>query len=165
MKYLHIINIATFALALIACSGGGTGLMVAGAPALSSPEQPDYSPDASRQLSAAADSTELYVEQDFSFVGLQTVHLDAQLPAESSRTAVRIFDGTTLMQDWSDADLANIDLLFRGFSDVNGRLQIHLEIPVTVQRLLIEANATGFENKVLVAANPHQIIQFRNTEN
>ncbi len=134
-------------LGLIACSSGGSDRNDL---PTSAPQSRDYSPDASRQLQTASDSTKLYVEQDFSFHLFKRISLEVVARDIATATAVNIYDFTSLPPGSSETDTLQPALVMQGFTDQSGYFQQTIEVPTASERLLVELNAKGFENRAWV---------------
>ena len=163
------------ALALVACGGGGGGgESGASDTASNAPQSPAsesspasnnsevYTPNSERLLEAAADSSGLYVDQDFSFDHTQMTVLDVRLfddagaALSSARLSVYLIDTRALDEvpsEWTDALLVNRQLIASGVSDANGLFTRSIEFPRLDDQnplLLVEVNAVGIETKQIV---------------
>ena len=149
-------------LVFIACSGGGGS-----ATQTSSNSGPteSYPPTSERLLEEASTSKDLYIEQDFLFDHTQRTQLSVQLfnseGGDLTHTRLNVYLVDTvgveaIPSEWSDEWLDKAHLISGGLSNESGEFIRIIEFPVTHQRqplLLIEVNAIGFENKVLIAVN------------
>lgn len=152
-----IIALTSASLLLAACGGGGG----AGAPASNTSTatpnqaQQDFTPDASKLLADASDSSELYVESDFRFLGMRTTTLDISAVTDQgetitgARVSVYGLDGEIV--EWNDELLDQSALIASGVIDTNGSFERLIELPQRMQTLLIEVNYPGIQNKALVA--------------
>ncbi|WP_139309877.1 hypothetical protein [Teredinibacter haidensis] len=162
-------------LTLTACGGGGasptsataTNTTVSSSSSLSSnavdptpPPAPtaspvSYSPDEALLDAGAADSTKLYIEESFNFDQHINLHLDVQaISAEGVPMAnkrVKITSINAAISSWDDSRLSERALLAIGSTDANGYFVNTLQIPASVQKILLEVNVIGIQNKVILA--------------
>jgi hypothetical protein len=151
---------------LIACGGGGGGSAESSsAPNVpSSPSAPvsDFQPSSELLLQDAESSNELYIEKDFLFdqtlITQLTINLLNSEGSELTYKRLNIYslnteELDTIPSEWTDELLENTQLIALGISDGTGTFSRAIELPNTGQDqhlLLVEVNAVGFENKVLV---------------
>lgn len=144
------------ALTLLACSSSNE------APPTSKSSTSSYTPNAERLLEEATNSDELYVEADFRFDQNQVTQLnilstdsDGQ-PIPYTRLNIYLIDTNQMeeaLTEWSDTYASRAHLIAGGLSNNQGEFTRVIEFPKSTQTtplLLIEINAMGFENKVLV---------------
>ena len=131
-------------------------------PSSSTPNTSSYTPNAERLLEEATNSNELYVEADFRFDQNQVTQLnilstdsDGQ-PIPYTRLNIYLIDTNQMeeaLTEWSDTYASRAHLIAGGLSNNQGEFTRVIEFPKSTQTtplLLIEINAMGFENKVLV---------------
>jgi len=144
------------ALTLLACSSSNE------APPTSKSSTSSYTPNAERLLEEATNSDELYVEADFRFDQIQSTQLsilatDSEgLSLPFTRLNIYLIDTSKMdvaLTEWSDTHANKAHLIAGGLSNSQGEFIRIIELPKTepnTRMLLIEVNAMGFENKVLV---------------
>lgn len=194
-KLVHIAGALSISSLLVACGGGGgsadgsAATAPNSAPVTSSPtlSQSNYEPDASKLLSEAEDSSELYVEQDFRFNSQQQTQLSVMIKNEQGeaqafkRVAVYALDTKALAEldteanaelsqvpsqalaqrQWQDEWMQHADLISSGTSNRQGIFERALQLSTGQLSLLVEVSAVGIENKQIVAVEgPHTPISF-----
>jgi len=162
-KWLKNTLISVSTLSLIACGGGGGGSSDSGLPAVSNPTS--FPPSSEKLLSAAADSTELFVEEGFTFNHLKQTLMLIQINDENvasmpfARLNIYLPERDTITSNeilWTDEMASNAQLIAGGQTNANGEFLRVIEFPAVSEEkpvLMIEVNAIGIENKTLVTVN------------
>lgn len=120
-----------------------------------------YDPDSARLAVAAGDSSALYVEPDFTFDQVSstqfyiTVHDSTGLP--SAGTLVSVYKVPADAVNWHDITDVDQELILKGITDSNGVMDQTMEIPGSIQKVMLVANIVGIENKALVELNTNTV--------
>ncbi|MDG1751472.1 MAG: hypothetical protein P8I03_07415 [Thalassotalea sp.] len=113
----------------------------------------DYSPEEERLTTEASSSSELYVEPTFNFDSFKVIDVDisardvASDPLSGALVSISVIDDS--ISDLNDVLINEKSLLTNVFTDNNGQINITLEVPDSVNKLLLEIHALGIENKVI----------------
>jgi len=128
----------------------------------------DYTPSSDKLTSAAQSSSELYVEPSFKFTNFQTVILDifvtdaTNQPRENLMLSVSVINSEIV--DYDDPRLQEKSLLTKRKTGTNGRIYLNLELPNNVKKVLLELNALGVENDVIVSIDENGVIEHHFTQ-
>lgn len=173
ISIFQIIVVCMSVILLSACGGGGgssssDSTSASSAPTVpatpasppSAPEQgaeegEDYSPDAAALDNEANKSTQLYVEPDFTFDTHKVITLDISATGANGQALIDTLVLVSVVDDdinaMDDERLQNKSLLTVAKTDGSGSIYRKIEIASTENKLLIELNALGIENEVLIA--------------
>lgn len=173
ISMFQIIVVCMSVILLSACGGGGgssssDSTSASSAPTVpatpasppSAPEQgaeegEDYSPDAAALDNEANKSTQLYVEPDFTFDTHKVITLDISAIGANGQALIDTLVLVSVVDDdinaMDDERLQNKALLTVAKTDGSGSIYRKIEIASTENKLLIELNALGIENEVLIA--------------
>ena len=153
------------AITLIACGGGGGGGIDE---AKTEPTLTSYPPNSEKLLNSANDSSELYVEEGFTFNPVKNTRLILQINNENSqakpysRLNIYLVENDALNETnfiWTDEMSSNAQLIAGGQTNAYGEFSRLLEFPPLNDEkpiLMIEVNALGIENKTLVTIESDQ---------
>jgi len=114
----------------------------------------DYSPEATKLSSTASSSTDLYVEADFNFSSHKVVTFDINVqgidnsPTTNAMLSISMIDANIV--DFDDPKMQDKALITKALSDSNGQIYLTMELPNTVNQVLLELNALGLENDVII---------------
>lgn len=114
----------------------------------------DYSPEATKLSSTASSSTDLYVEADFNFSSHKVVTFDINVqgidnsPTTNAMLSISMIDANIV--DFDDPKMQGKALITKALSDSNGQIYLTMELPNTVNQVLLELNALGVENDVII---------------
>jgi hypothetical protein len=114
----------------------------------------DYSPEATKLSSIASSSTDLYVEADFNFSSHKLVIFDINIrgidntPTSNAMLSISMIDADIV--DFDDPKMQDKALITKALSDNNGQIYLSMELPNTVNQVLLELNALGVENDVII---------------
>jgi hypothetical protein len=118
------------------------------------PDPIDYSPEATKLSSTASSSTDLYVEADFNFSSHKVVTFDINVqgidnsPTTNAMLSISMIDANIV--DFDDPKMQDKALITKALSDSNGQIYLTMELPNTVNQVLLELNALGVENDVII---------------
>lgn len=118
-----------------------------------SPVVVDYSPEEERLTTEASSSSELYVEPTFNFDSFKVIDVDisardvADDPLSGALVSISAIDDS--ISDLNDVLIDEKSLITNIFTDNNGQINITLEVPDSVNKLLLEIHALGIENRVI----------------
>jgi hypothetical protein len=149
-----------------ACGGGGSdtapspvtspvSAVVTAPPAQPVLESKDYSPDPLRLSMEAETSQDLFVEADFTFDSYREVVFDIdatdanKLPLSNLILAISLIDKDIV--EYDDPRLQQKSLLSMAKTDANGQIYVSLELPQTASKVLLELNAVGIQNDVIMS--------------
>lgn len=167
----NCVSVSLLSLLIMNCGGGGGGD--------SSPEQSqantvtpiapdtnniamDYSPDVMKLENTASTSTDLYVDQTFTFNNFKNVVFDIDVtdmqsnPLQNVKLSISKIDNE--VTNFDDPRLAEKSLLISGNSNANGQIYFTLELPVSVENVLLELNALGIENDVIIPIDDSGVV-------
>ncbi|MBD3587089.1 hypothetical protein HHX48_15190 [Salinimonas sp. HHU 13199] len=120
-----------------------------------STDDENYTPDTAALDSEANKSTQLYVEPDFTFDTHKVITLDITATGANGQalanTMVLVSVVDNDIEAMDDEKLQNKALLTVAKTNSNGTIYRKVEIASIQKKLLIELNALGIENEVLVA--------------
>lgn len=115
---------------------------------------PSFTPDETRLAAAAENSTQLYVAESFNFDDFKRLALSVDAVDSTGNVLanklLKIKSINKNINQWDDAELADAQLLFIGKTDSMGRFNSNIEVPLHVQKIVLELNAVGVENKVML---------------
>ena len=147
---LRFIGLNIVVLGLLACGGGASENF-------NERDESLYIPDENLLDEPAMASSELYVDQDFSF-GMQSLLL-LRVSASGvdgspvASTTIHIYALKEKFTSWQEIGQSDRELLAIGSTDELGSFQQSLEVSPLVEQLLITVNAIGIENKALLAVD------------
>ena len=123
----------------------------------------DYSPQVEKLDVKASDSTELYVEPDFQFDTYKTVTFDLQVSSyegEPLTNTILFLSAIEVgVESLDDPRLANKSLIAVMKTDESGSVYKQIEVDQNVANVLIEINAIGTENEVILPLTETLLIQ------
>jgi hypothetical protein len=151
---------------ILACGGGGSdpvpspiSAVVAAPtpppPPTAEPKDKGYSPDPLKLSAEAERSQDLFVEADFAFDSYQEVIFDINATDVNNFSlsdlilAISVIDSEIVKHD--DPRLQEKSLLSMAKTDANGQIYISLELPQTAAKVLLELNALGMQNDVIIS--------------
>jgi hypothetical protein len=164
VKLLFVLLIAA---SILACGGCGSDPLpspvsaaVAPPPPTAEPEGKNYSPAPLKLSAKAESSTDLFVEADFAFDSFREVIFDINatninnLPLSDLILAISVIDSDII--EYDDPRLQEKSLLSIAKTDENGQIYISLELPQTAAKVLLELNALGMQNDVIIPIDDRQ---------
>jgi len=171
MKILTTVLSLSLYLSLItACGGGGGGggsSTTTQATSVNTVETEvivtdQYEPDSSLLLEEAESSSELYVSNSFRFNSHKTVIFNFtatnQQSEPLSNTLIKVSSILDDIEDLNDEGLIDRELLSVMKTDGNGQIYRTLELPQGISTVLVELNAMGIENTVILDINDLDIV-------
>ena len=115
---------------------------------------PSFTPDETRLAAAAENSTQLYVAESFNFDDFKRLALSVDAVDSTGNVLanklLKIKSINKNINQWDDAELPDAQLLFIGKTDSLGHFNSNIEVPLHVQKIVLELNAVGVENKVML---------------
>jgi len=155
---------------ILACGGGGGSskeapVIITEEPTTQPGEEViDYSPDPTKLGTSADDSSELYVEENFNFDSFKSVTFDISASDSLDKPII----GAMLLVSVIDAEITAYDdpliqdksLLTKVFTDTNGQIYIRLEMANSVGKVLLELNALGLTNDVIIELGNANVITY-----
>jgi len=186
LEKLFIVN--AMVLVIASCGGGGGGSSESSStaptptPAVTPTPTPvvtptptsvvtpavDYTPSSDKLTSAAQSSSELYVEPSFKFTNFQTVILDIFVTDATSQPRGNLMLSVSAINseivDYDDPRLQEKSLLTKRKTGTNGRIYLNLELSNNVKKVLLELNALGVENDVIVSIDENGVIEHHFTQ-
>lgn len=123
----------------------------------------DYTPEVEKLDTKAGDSTQLYVEPEFQFDTFKTVTFDLQLmdydgaPVANTMLFLSSIEEGVVALD--DPNLANKSLIAVLKTDASGSVYKQVEVDQNVANVLLEINALGTENEVILAVPDSLLVQ------
>lgn len=162
---LTIVILGLLILSLPGCGGGGGGDKADNTVATNSETTTtvtvndtsqvvvDYAPEEERLITEASSSSELYVEPTFNFDSFKVIDVDisardvADEPLSGALVSISVIDDS--VSDLNDTLIDEKSLITNIFTDNNGQINITLEVPDSVNKLLLEVHALGIENEVI----------------
>mgnify|MGYP005986342763 CR=1 FL=1 len=174
---IHIILFCIVVSVLFGCGGGGesdntqksnttsvAAVTTPPAQVVIPPEPVDYTPDPVKLTEPATLSTELFVEPNFAFSSYKNVIFDVDVvdfnnnPMSDLMLSISIVDNEIV--DYDDPRLQDKSLLAKVKTDNNGQIYLNLEIPKKVSNILLELNAVGIENDVILAIDDSGVVMY-----
>ena len=161
-------NLSNFATALTStflitvltgCGGGSDG----STPANNGGEPISFSPDPERLLTEAADSTALYISEDFKFTSIQDVQLTLNAydinGLALQNTKVHIY---ALEEEYENVESVGNQrqLIAIGSTNILGSFETTLETVPNTKQLLVTIDAIGIENVKLAEINESVALLF-----
>jgi len=129
----------------------------------------DYEPDTEKLLNTAEDSGDLYVEPMFNFDSFKSVRFDINAVNNLNQSLSDVMMTISVIDknitEYDDPLLQGKSLLTKVFTDANGQINITLEIPQSVTKLLLELNALGLENDVIYLLGESEIVTHNFAQN
>lgn len=163
------VKAVTVLLALIAfgCGGGGggSGSSANSGTGNSVPDSPNghnstgdtsgsYAPDGSLKMIDASQSSDLYVEENFSFESSSSIYLQVSASDINSApvrfTRIEIYLVPDTIENWSDENLDYASLISSGITDATGTFSRTMDIQPYRSQLLLVLDTVGIENKTLL---------------
>lgn len=176
-KSVKPFTIITFITLVVSCGGGGGGgdggSSTEVAPEIAETEADNeitpiiqtvnsYMPDADKLAITAQSSADLYVEPSFNFHSYQNVVFTINVtdsegnPIANKMLAISSIDSEIV--EFDDPRLQEKSLLVMAKTDDDGQVYLTLEIPQYVSNVLLELNAVGLENEVILALDSNGIV-------
>ncbi len=153
---------------LLACGGGGGSkeapVIIPEDTTTDSGDDIDYTPDPKKLQNTANTSSELYVEETFNFDSFKSVTFDIRAndslnkPIIDAMLLVSVIDPEITAYD--DPLMQDKSLLTKVFTDTNGQIYITLEMAKSVDKVLLELNALGLTNDVIIALDDTNVITY-----
>jgi len=180
LEKLFIVN--ALVLVIASCGGGGGGSTESSStaptptpvvtptptPVVTPTPAVDYTPSSDKLTSAAQSSSELYVEPSFKFTNFQTVILDIFVTDATSQPRGNLMLSVSAINseivDYDDPRLQEKSLLTKRKTGTNGRIYLNLELSNNVKKVLLELNALGVENDVIVSIDENGVIEHHFTQ-
>lgn len=176
-KSVKPFTIITFITLVVSCGGGGgggdEGSSTEVVPEIAETEADNeitpiiqtvnsYMPDADKLAITAQSSADLYVEPSFNFHSYQNVVFTINVtdsagnPIANKVLAISSIDSEIV--EFDDPRLQEKSLLVMAKTDDDGQVYLTLEIPQYVSNVLLELNAVGLENEVILALDSNGIV-------
>ncbi|MFT4993893.1 MAG: hypothetical protein ACI965_000914 [Paraglaciecola sp.] len=152
------------AVSISACGGGGNDatpqsisavVAASTSPPPSVPESQDYTPEPLKLRAEAETSQDLFVEANFAFDSYRKVIFDIDatdvnsLPLSDVMLAISVINKEIVQHD--DPRLQQKSLISMAKTDKNGQIYLSLELPQTATKVLLELNAVGMQNDVIIS--------------
>jgi len=123
-----------------------------------------YEPDDNKLDTAAENSTDLYVAEDFDFDTYKTITIDFQMVDYEgnvlSDTLVFVSQIDNAITELDDPELLNNKSLLTVLkTDESGNIYKTIEVAQTVDNLLVEINTLGVDNEMIIAVPENLIVQ------
>jgi len=168
ITYQSYILIIFIIMCLFACGGGGgskeTPVKIPEDTTTDSGDDIDYTPDPKKLQNTAKTSSELYVEETFNFDSFKSVTFDISAsdsldkPIIGAMLLVSVIDPEITAYD--DPLIQDKSLLTKVFTDTNGQIYISLEMANSVDKILLELNALGLTNDVIIELDDTNVITY-----
>ncbi len=158
---------------LLGCGGGGGAkeapVIITEETTTESGDDVDYSPDPNKLGITANASSELYVETTFNFDSFKSVTFDISASGSLSKPLI----GAMLLISVIDPEITAFDdpllqdksLLTKVFTDTNGQIYVTIEMAKSVGKILLELNALGVKNDVILVMDDTNIITYSFDQN
>lgn len=160
------VKAVTVLLAIVSfgCGGGG-GSSANNGTGNSVPDSPNshnstddaivsYAPDGSLKIIDASQSSDLYVEENFSFESSSSIYLQISASDINSApirfTRIEIYLVPDTIENWSDENLDYASLISSGITDATGTFSRTMDIQPYGSQLLLVLDTVGIENKTLL---------------
>jgi len=173
VSYQSYTLIIFIVMCLLACGGGGGSkeapVIIPEDTTTDSGDDIDYTPDPKKLQNTANTSSELYVEETFNFDSFKSVTFDIRAndslnkPIIDAMLLVSVIDPEITAYD--DPLMQDKSLLTKVFTDTNGQIYITLEMAKSVDKVLLELNALGITNDVIIALDNTKIISYSFAQN
>lgn len=158
---------------LIGCGGGGGSsevpVIIPEETTNDSGDGVDYTPDPNKLEVTANNSSELYVETTFNFDSFKSVTFDIlasdnlNKPLSGAMLLISAIDDEITAYD--DPLIQDKSLLTKVFTDTNGQIYITIEMAKSVGKILLELNALGVKNDVILVIDDTNIISYSFDQN
>ncbi|MDX2368806.1 MAG: hypothetical protein QNK36_10440 [Colwellia sp.] len=125
----------------------------------------DYTPDTEKLAITAQSSADLYVESSFNFTSYQNVTFTINVtdnegnPMANKLLSISSIDSEIV--EYDDPRLQEKSLLVMAKTDDDGKVYLTLEIPQYVSNVLLELNAVGLENEVILSLDTNGIVDYQ----
>lgn len=171
-KVLKPFTIITFITLVVSCGGGG-GSSTEVAPEIAKIETDEditpsipivksYMPDVEKLTKTAQSSTDLYVEPSFNFNSHQNVIFTINVTdREGNPIANKVLSISSIdseIVEYDDPRLQEKSLLVMAKTDNDGQVYLTLEIPQYISKVLLELNAVGLENDVILPVDDSGVV-------
>lgn len=176
-KSVKPFTIITFITLVVSCGGGGgggdEGSSTEVVPEIAETEADNeitpiiqtvnsYMPDADKLAITAQSSADLYVEPSFNFHSYQNVVFTINVTDSAgnliANKVLAISSIDSEIVEFDDPRLQEKSLLVMAKTDDDGQVYLTLEIPQYVSNVLLELNAVGLENEVILALDSNGIV-------
>lgn len=133
------------------------------------PTTQEYAPDPAKLTLAAQTSDELYVAERFTFSHYQMVSVDITTADSNGNPLVHQMLAVSVIDDeieaYDDPRLQEKRLLTYLKTDSQGRITRDIEMPTSVNKVLLELNAVGVDNDVITTINAMGAIEHHFSQN
>lgn len=176
-------TIFALAMPIVSCGGGGSDSTSpvatitptptpAATPVTTEATEPttqEYAPDPAKLTLAAQTSDELYVAESFTFSHYQMVSVDITTADSNGNPLVHQMLAVSVIDDeieaYDDPRLQEKRLLTYLKTDSQGRITRDIEMPTSVNKVLLELNAVGVDNDVITTINAMGAIEHHFSQN
>ena len=172
-KAVKPFTVVTFITLIVSCGGGGGDSSTEVTPEIAKIETDEvitpsvqivksYMPDEDKLAKTAQSSADLYVEPSFNFNSHQSVIFTINVTdSEGNPIANKLLSISSIdneIVEYDDPRLQQKSLLVMAKTDDDGQVYLSLEIPQYISNVLLELNAVGLENDVILPVDDSGVV-------